>query len=198
MAYKKGSSERIADYPISELFLNRWSPRALSGEAMTDEELMVLFEAARWAPSSNNEQPWRFVYAHRDSQDWEKFFGILSDFNRLWCKNASVLACLVAKKTFAKDNKPNRNHMSDSGSAWENLALQASLNGYIAHGMAGYDVEKARKELKIPDDYEVVHMIAIGKPGELDMIPERMQKSEKPNSRNPVEEFAFEGEFKED
>lgn len=205
MGYQKGSEVRKADYPIYKLFLDRWSPRAMSGEEITDEELMTLFEAARWAPSSSNEQPWRFVYAKRDTPHWNRLFGLLVEFNQMWCKNAAVLVCLIAKKSFKckKDEKeedceekPNRNHMSDSGAAWENLALQASLKGLVCHGMAGYDVEKAREELKVPDDYEVVHMFAIGKPGDISVLHERMQKSEKPNTdRNPVKDFIFEGEF---
>jgi len=194
---KLGSEIRKADYPIDKLFLDRWSSRAFSAESMTEEELLPLFEAARWAPSSNNEQPWRFIYSHRETPNWNKFFECLNDFNKIWCKNASVLVCLIAKRTFTKDNKPNRNHMSDAGAAWENLALQANLSGYIAHGMAGYNIEKTRKNLNIPEDYEIVHMIAIGKPGELEMIPERMQKSENPNNRNPVKGFVFKGEFKD-
>ena len=199
MQYKKGSEVRKADYPIDKIFLNRWSPRAMSGEELTDTELFTLFEAARWAPSNNNEQPWRFIYAKRDTKHFDKFFKILGEFNQLWTKNASVLICLVAKRTFTAKEPPvlNRNNMSDSGSAWENLALQASVMGLVAHGMAGFNVEKARKDLKVPDDFDIVHMIAIGKHGPLSSIPERMQKSEVPNSRRPVAESIFEGEFKQ-
>lgn len=193
---EKGSEVRKSDYPISEIFLNRWSPRAMSGESISDEELMTLFEAARWAPSASNEQPWRFIYAKRENKEqFDKFFDLLIEFNQLWAGNAAALVCLCAyKKT--KDDKENRNFMSDAGSAWENLALQGSLMGLVVHGMAGYDVEKARKELNISEDYEIVHMIAIGKSGDLDKIPERMRKSEHPNERKPIGEFVFEGEFK--
>lgn len=207
MEYQKGSAVREPDYPIEDIFLDRWSPRAMSGEPITEVELMSLFEAARWAPSSSNEQPWRFIYAKTNTPHWDKMFNLLVEFNQMWCKNASVLVCLIAKKSFKckKDEKEedcvekqNRNHMSDSGAAWENLALQASLKGLVCHGMAGYDVELARKNLKIPDDYEVIHIFAIGKPGSLEMIHERMRKNEKPNTdRKPISEFVFEGEFKE-
>ena len=195
MEYQRGSSIRKADYPIDKLFLDRWSPRAMSGESISDEELFILFEAARWAPSNNNEQPWRFVYAKRETKNWNKFFNLLIEFNQIWCKNAAVLVCLIAKKTFAEGNKSNRNALSDSGAAWENLALQGMLKGLVVHGMAGYDVEKAKKELDIPEDYEVVHMIAIGKPAEISILHERMQKSEKPNNRKQVKDFVFEGKF---
>ena len=193
---KKGSEFRKSDYPINKIFLDRWSPRAMSGEPISDEELFTLFEAARWAPSNNNEQPWRFIYAKKGTKHFDKLFNLLVEFNQLWAKDASVLICLVAKKNFTKEgNYPNRNHMSDSGSAWENLALQASLNNIVAHGMGGYDVEKARTELKIPEDHEVVHIIALGKPGSLQNLPERMQKSETPNTRKPLKELVFEGSF---
>ena len=192
---EKGSSARKADHPINKIFLDRWSPRAMSGDPITDSELFSLFEAARWAPSNNNEQPWRFIYAKQGTPEWNTFFSILVEFNQLWTKNSSVLICLIAKKTFEKDSTPNRNHMSDSGAAWENLALQAASMGLVAHGMAGFDVEKARKELHVPADYEIVHMIALGKHGPIDAIPERMQKSEHPNSRKPITELIFEAKF---
>ncbi|OIO80839.1 nitroreductase [Candidatus Pacearchaeota archaeon CG1_02_32_132] len=198
MEYTKGSEIRKSDYPIHDLILDRWSPRAMSGDSISQDELMRLFEAARWAPSSSNIQPWRFVYAHKDGEYWDKFFGLLSEFNQTWCNNAGVLAVLLAKKT--DDNgKENRNHLSDAGAAWENLALQGSSMGLVVHGMAGYNVEKAREELKIPEDYDIVHMIAIGKPADKEVLHERMQKSENPgaSTRKLVGEFVFEGEFKE-
>ncbi len=196
MQYKKGSEFRKPEYEIDKIFLDRWSPRAMSGEDLDDDELMSLFEAARWAPSSSNEQPWRFIYAKRGSEQWERFFNLLIEFNQIWCRNASVLCCLVSKKTFTKEGNENRNFMSDAGAAWENLALQGSLKGLVVHGMAGFDVERTRAELEIPEDYEVVHIFAIGKPGSLDMIPERMRKSEIPSERKPLDEIVFEGKFK--
>jgi len=192
--YKIGSSIRKADYPVNKIFLDRWSPRAMGGEKISKKELMTLFEAARWAPSSSNNQPWRFVYANNGSKHWKKFFDLLVEFNQMWAKNASVLVCLCTKKT-NKEGKPDRNHMSDAGAAWENLALQASLMGLVCHGMGGYDVAKARKVLKVPKDHEVVHMFTLGRPGKLTMINERMRKNEVPNSRNKVKDFVFEGSF---
>ncbi len=191
----KGSETRKADYPVDKIFLDRWSPRAMSGDHIDDIELFTLFEAARWAPSSSNEQPWRFVYAKKDTGHWDKMFNLLIDFNKIWCKNAAVLVCLTAKRTFSDSNGLNRNSLSDSGAAWENLALQGSLKGLVVHGMAGYDVEKTRSELKISDDYEVVQMFAIGKPASKSILDERMQKSEYPNARKPTIEFVFEGVF---
>jgi len=197
MVYQKGSEVRKADHPIDKIFLDRWSPRSMSGEEITDEELMTLFEAARWAPSTYNEQEWRFIYAKRDTPNWERHFNLLAEPNQTWCKNAAVLVCTVSKKTFTRNDKPNPVHTFDSGSAWENLALQASVMGLVAHGMAGFDYEKAKIELNIPDDYKVEMMFAIGKPGKKEDLPEELQKMESPSDRKKVSEFIFEGEFKE-
>lgn len=194
MTQEKASDTRKADYNVDDIFLNRWSPRAMSGEAITDDELNSLFEAARWAPSASNEQPWKFIYAKRDTEHWDKLFNLLVEFNQMWTKSASALVLLISKKT-TKDDKPNRNHMSDAGAAWENLALQGSLNNLVIHGMAGFDVEKARKDLEIPDDHEIVHIFSIGKPADKTVLPERMQKSEVPSTRKKVSEFVSEGKF---
>lgn len=191
----KGTSARTPDFPVDPVFVDRWSPRAMSLEPMTKEELMTLFEAARWAPSSNNEQPWRFVYALRGTEHWNTFFDFLGDFNKIWCPHAAILLVLLAKKTFP-DGTPNRNALSDAGAAWENFALQGSLKGLVVHGMAGYDIEKVRAHFNLRDEYEVVHMIAVGKPADKTVLPERMQKSEHPNARKSVHEFAYEGVFK--
>ena len=194
--YQKGSSVRKSKYPIDKIFLDRWSPRAMSGESISDEELMTLFEAARWAPSDSNIQPWRFIYAKRGSPEWEKFFRVLVEFNQMWNKNAAVLVCLVAKKTNDK-GKPNQQAISDAGAAWENLALQGAKMGLVIHGMGGFDKEKSRTEFKVPEEYEIIHMISIGKPGDISVLHERMQKSENPSGRKPLNEIIFEGEFKE-
>jgi len=197
MQYEKGSKVRNADYPIDPIFLDRWSPRAMSGELMTEEELIILFEAARWAPSSSNEQPWRFIYAFRETPFWNDFLNFLDDGNKEWCKNASVLVVLIAKKHFSKGGE-NRNCMSDSGAAWENLALEGVSKGYVVHGMAGFDIKKVREKIGVGSDYEIVHMIAIGKPGDKESLSEKNQKREKPSLRNPVSEFAFEGGLREE
>jgi nitroreductase len=192
----KSSESRKTDYPIDELFLNRWSPRAMSGESISDSELFSLFEAARWTPSNQNEQPWAFIYAKAGTDAFEKIFGCLVDFNKLWCKNASALIVLAARKTFAREGNPqNPNHMSDAGAAWENLALQASLKGIVAHGMGGFNREMIRATTHLPETYEIIHLIAVGKPAPKEVLPERMQKSETPSARKPINEFIFEGKF---
>jgi len=190
------SEYRQPDYPIDPVFIRRWSPRAMSGEPISDRELLTLFEAARWAPSSYNEQPWRFLYARRDTGHWSTLFDLLVELNQSWAKNAAVLVVLVSKKTFSHDGTPNKVHTFDAGSAWENLALQAARMGLVAHGMAGFDAEKARRELRVPEDFAVEAMIAIGKPGRSEDLPEALREREVPSGRKPVSEIVSEGPFK--
>lgn len=186
---------READHPIDSLILQRWSPRAMSGEPLTEEELMTLFEAARWAPSTYNEQEWRFLFARRDTPQWPMFFELLMTANQAWCKNAAVLAVVLARKVFTQTGKPNPVHLFDCGSAWENLALQATTMGLVAHGMAGFDFEKARTSLKVPDHFAVAAMFALGRPGNpADLSPE-LREREKPSDRRPVQESLCEGPY---
>lgn len=188
---------RRADHEILDLFLRRWSPRAMSGEAVSHAELMRLFEAARWAPSTYNEQEWRFLFAHRDSEHWPTFFDLLVEGNQAWCKQAGVLVVVLSHKTFSKNGKPNPVHTFDSGLATQNLLLQAAAMDLVAHGMAGFNQSKARSTLQIPDDCSVDAMIAIGKPGDPDDLPDDYRKMDlSPSSRKPVQEIAREGKFK--
>ena len=192
----KGSEERPADHPIDALFLDRWSPRAMSGDPIADDELMVLFEAARWAPSSFNNQPWRILYARRGSDHWPTFLGLLVDANKVWASKAAALLVFVSKTTFDHNGKPARTHSFDAGAAWENLALQASLRGLVAHGMQGFDYERARTELGIPDEYRVEAMVAVGRPGPREALPEKLQAVESPNERRPLAKTVCEGPFR--
>ena len=143
---------RVADYPIHTQFTERWSPRAFTGESIPQETLLSFFEAARWAPSAYNSQPWRFLYARRDTPDWERFLGLLNEFNRGWAQHASALVIIASKTDFiapgATEETPALWHTFDTGSAWGHLALQASLSGWHTHGMAGFDQELTRKELR--------------------------------------------------
>ncbi|MRR07388.1 MAG: nitroreductase [Deltaproteobacteria bacterium] len=192
----KGSEKRQADNPIAELFLDRWSPRAMSGEPIALEDLMVLFEAARWAPSSFNNQPWRIVYARRDSEHWSLFLSLLVESNRIWANKAAALLVFISKKTFDHNGKPTRTHSFDTGAAWENLALQGTLRGYVVHGMQGFDYDRARTALEIPDEYQVEAMVAVGKPGSPESLPEKLQEIETPNDRRPLAQTICEGPFR--
>ena len=189
-------NNRTTEYPVDDIFLKRYSPRALSGGSISKEELMTLFEASRWAPSSYNAQPWRFIYAMRDTPEFEKLFSFLIDFNKEWCIKAATLIVVISKKTFEHNGKENVNHSSDVGAAWENLALQAQFMNLVAHGMNGFDYEKTKVELYVPDDYQVEMMIAVGKHGKMEDLPEKLREGEKPNQRKKLEEIIFEGKFR--
>ncbi|HEV7424288.1 MAG TPA: nitroreductase family protein [Candidatus Paceibacterota bacterium] len=190
----KTINNRTTEYPIDDIFLKRYSPRAMSGESITKEELMTLFEAAHWAPSASNIQPWRFIYAMRDTPEFEKLFSLLIDFNKDWCVRASVLIVTISYKN-KKDGALSPTHSFDTGSAWENFALQASTMNLIAHGMAGFDYDRAKTELNIPDDYNVEMMIAVGKHGKVEDLPEPLREREAPSDRKPLQEIVFEGKF---
>lgn len=189
-------SKRTTEYPINPLILNRWSPRSMTGEELGDDVIMSLFEAARWAPSSFNNQPWRFIYAKRNTGHWDRLFNLLIDANKTWAKKAALLAVVISRKNFEFNDKPARTHHFDTGSAWENLALEASSRGIVAHGMQGFDYEKAKTELGIPADFEIMAMIAIGKRGPKENLPTELQDKEKPNDRKALKDIIMEGTFR--
>jgi len=184
-------------FPIHDLLVRRWSPRAYDERPIEPEKLTSLFEAARWAPSSNNEQPWRFIVASKDHEtDWDRLLACLVEGNRRWAYRAPVLILSVASLKFEDDATPNRHALHDTGMAVENLVLQATALGLVAHQMAGFDVEKARADLKIPPAYEPVAMIAVGYPGDPTMLPDRLKQRElAPRERNPISTFVFSGEW---
>jgi len=193
------TNTRTADHPIDPLFLDRWSPRAFTGEGISEADLAVLFEAARWAPSSYNSQPWRFLYARRDTAHWDLFLGLLNDFNRSWAKQAGALVVIVSKQTMrppgAEKDIPSHSHSFDAGAAWANLALQATRSGWQAHAMVGFDIPRAATELKVPDGYRVEAAVAIGRQGPPSLLPEGMAAREKPSAREPLASIALEGGF---
>jgi nitroreductase len=189
------AQERKAEHAIQPLFLHRWSPRAMSGEPLTELELLTLFEAARWAPSTYNEQEWRFLYARRETPQWPVFFDLLMEANQAWCKNAAVLAVVLARKVFTHNGKPNPVHLFDAGSAWENLALQATTMGLVSHGMAGFHFEKARTALHVPEHFAVAAMFAIGRPGNPADLPPELRERETLSGRRPVRESICEGPY---
>ena len=192
-----GRTPRQSQYDINPLLLHRWSPRAMSGEEISDTELMRLFEAARWAPSSYNGQPWRFIYAKRNSEYWDKLFNLMVDFNKSWAKNAAALVVIISRKNFEHDDKPSVTHQFDAGAAWENLALQGETQGLVTHGMQGFDYDKARRDLSIPDTFDVMAMVAIGKPAPKEILPTDVQQREQASDRKPLAEIIMEGKFKE-
>ncbi len=186
---------RKSVFKINSLILNRWSPRSMTGEELDEDTIMSLFEAARWAPSSFNNQPWRFIYAKRNTLYWNKLFDLLAKPNKVWAGNAALLVVVVANKNFEYNGKYSITHQYDVGAAWENLALEASTRGLVAHGMQGFDYEKARIDLEIPDNFDVMAMIAIGKRGSKENLSTDLQNKEAPNDRKPLKEIVMEGKF---
>jgi nitroreductase len=193
--FRKGSTARTSDYPIDSLFVDRWSPRAMTGEPISDAELFTLFEAARWAPSAGNTHPWRILYAHRDTRHWPTFFGLLVERNQIWCRHAAALLVFISRTTNEQTGKPLRTHTYDTGAAWENLALQGTLRGLVVHGMAGFDYARAKTELGVPEDFTVEAMAAVGKPGRVEDLPEDFRARESPSGRRPIRELVFEGKY---
>lgn len=193
------SNSRKAEHPIDPLFLNRWSPRAYSDESMPEGDLLAILEAAHWAPSAFNSQPWRFVYALRGTPAWDKLFPILNDFNQGWSKSASALVVILSKTHFlapgATEEKVSYSHSFDTGAAWGALALQAQLSGYQAHGMTGIHMDKAREILDLPDGYRIEAAAVIGRQGDKNQLPEGLQARETPSPRRPLSEVAFNGTF---
>jgi len=186
---------RKAQYPVHPLILNRWSPRSMTGEAISDDELMPLFEAARWAPSSNNAQLWRFVYAKRQSPFWETFVDLLVEGNRVWAQHAAVLIVITSRKLFERDDQPAVTHAFDAGAAWENLALEGTRRGLAVHGMQGFDYDRARNTLNVPEMYAVLAMVAIGRRASKEALPPYLMEREFPNSRRSLDEIVLEGRF---
>lgn len=185
-------NNRTTEYHIDDIFLKRQSPRAMDGQQIPKEILMALFESAHWAPSSLNSQPWRFLYAIHGTTDFDLFLSFIKPHNVDWCKNAGALIIVFSKKTL-DDGNSNLKHSLDTGSAWENLALQATFLGIIAHAIGGFNDEPLRNELNIIDEYKTEIMIAVGYPGKIEDLPEPLREREKPSGRKNLKEIVFEG-----
>ncbi len=186
---------RISEREINPLLLNRWSPRALSGESLSEEELMSLFEAAKWAPSCYNNQPWRFIYVQNGTPAWEKLYSILTAGNKVWTVKAAALVLVVSRLKFELTEQPNYTSSFDCGSAWENLALEAYTRGLVAHGMSGFDYEAARVNMEVPETYKIEMMIAVGRPGQKEDLSPELQAIEQPSDRKKIQEIVSEGKF---
>jgi nitroreductase len=185
---------RHPDFEIESLFVERWSPRAMDGRPVTADVLMRLFEAARWAPSGGNGQPWRFAFAIAGTPLFEQFFDLLVEGNRAWCRRAGALVIVGSKSTRAA-GKPNRTHALDTGAAWMSLALQGSRLGLVVHGMGGFDDLRAAQVAGAVPGVEIQHMVAIGYPGAADLLSDKDRANEFPNDRKPARSFVAEGRF---
>ena len=192
-------SQRTADRPIHPLFLDRWSPRAFDASDLPEADLMSIFEAARWAPSAFNSQPWRFLYSRRGDADWDRFLALLIPFNQSWAHSASVLVYILSDSLPFTDKAgepfASHSHSFDAGAAWLSLALQATYMGYHAHGMTGVDFDRVRVELVVPDRFRIEAAVAIGRIGDPSILSEKLKAREVPSGRKPVAEIAFRGAF---
>ena len=190
---------KIADnrYPINDLLRERWSPRAFDTDrTVSRQKLRSLFEAVRWAPSSYNEQPWRFIVASKDEKHYQKLFDCLKDGNKEWAGNAPVLGVSVVKLYFDKNEKPNRHAFHDVGMAMSSLIVQATTMDLYVHQMAGFYPEKIRESFNLPEGYEAVAMFVIGYLGDPDKLSEKRKNSEmKKRSRNEIDTFVFGDEW---
>jgi len=185
------------EYPVIDLLKNRWSPRAFSSDPIEEEKIISLFEAARWAPSCFNDQPWSFIiFKNENREEFEKIIEILSPRNQLWAKNAPLIMLSVARINFERNGKLNRHAFHDVGSAVTNLTLQATAMDLYVHQMAGFDAEKAKVLFNIPEGFEPVAAIAIGYYGNQDDLSEEFIKSENSKrNRRPIDDFVYVGEW---
>jgi len=188
-------SERGAQAPADQQFINRWSPRAFNGKPLSQEQVMTLVEAARWAPSCFNSQPWRFVYAVKDSAHWPAMLKLLMDMNQAWAQHAGALIAVVSRNTFEANNNPAPTHSFDTGAAWMSLALQARAMGLASHAMWGIEHDNIPKALNLPDNMQIQAIVAVGEPGDKSELPETLQEREQPSPRKALEDIVFEGQM---
>jgi nitroreductase len=185
------------EYPVNELIRDRWSPRAFADKPIAPSDLRSLFEAARWAPSSSNEQPWAFIVATRhDKEEFTKALQPLVEFNVNWAKHAYVLGFAVSQLDFAKNKTPNRNAQYDTGAAMSQLTTEATSRGLLVHQMAGFDPDTAREVFEIPAGWDTVAAFAIGYPGDPASLPQPYRDRETaPRARKPIREFVMSGKW---
>ncbi|WP_336485929.1 nitroreductase family protein [Methylobacterium nigriterrae] len=191
------TNPRQPDHPIDPLFLERRSPRAFTGDAVPQSELMRMFEAARWAPSSYNSQPWRFLYALRGDRHWDAFLGLLSPSNQAWVKDtgALVILCSNSRMKVGETLRPSWSHSLDAGAASLAFQLQAIRQGWHAHGMTGFDRDRAVGVLNVPEGYRVEAAYAVGRATPVGHLSEEQRARERPNGRRPITDFVFAGGF---
>lgn len=193
--------DEIAEYRdpvhnVDPLFVNRWSPRAMAGNSLPEDDLLPLFEAARWAPSAFNNQHWRFVYATREDDEWESFLGLLNEANRSWARDAGALIAVFSKVTLEHNGEPAATRSFDTGAAWQNLALEGARRDLAVHPMAGFDWDQIHETLGVPEDeFDAEAMIAVGERADPDTLPDDLEEREEPSGRKPLDEIVFSGRF---
>ena len=187
------------EHPVHTLVQNRWSPRAFSEKPIPNETLRSLFEAARWAPSSNNEQPWAFIVAAKDqTEDFARILSTLVEFNQSWARHAALIGIAVSKMEFARNQHPNRNAFYDTGAAMAYLTMEATARELFVHQMAGFDPHRATEVLNIPKGWEPIAAFVIGHAGDSNSLPEPLRERElAPRSRKPLSEIVMSGQWRQ-
>ena len=183
-------SERTFDHEIMKEVKERWSPRAFDPtRPVSKEDLLGVMEAARYAPSCFNEQPWRYIVGVRGEEDYDKILGVLNDTNREWASRAPVLLIITSRKRFSKNDKENRWHQFDAGTSWGFLSLEARRRGLHTHAMAGFSVDRTREAFGLGDELSVIAAVAMGYYGSKEDLSPELQKKEKPGLRKPTQEI---------
>jgi nitroreductase len=185
-------TQRQPSHPIDSAIPQRWSPRSFLEKEVPESLLMSVLEAARWAPSAFNVQPWRFIVA-KTRAERETFFPFISEFNRVWCEKAPVLILIVSKTVWERGDMAS--HAFDTGSAWGYLSLEATKQGLATHPMAGFNHDQARETLGIPEEYAIQALVALGYQGPKESLPEPLQQREVPSQRLPLEDIVYQGKF---
>ncbi len=188
---------RTTTYPVSPLFLERWSARSLTGEGIDEADLLTLFEAARWAPSGFNQQPWRFVYARRDTDHFPLFLSLLAETNRPWAEKAAAIVFVLSEKRFERNGEwhDSTSHAFDTGAAAFSLSLQASILGWNTRTVGGINRADAKLALGVPDDYSINVAVVIGRRGAVEELPEKYRAREVLTDRLPLDKIVAEGRF---
>ncbi|MCB0272541.1 MAG: nitroreductase family protein [Bdellovibrionales bacterium] len=180
-----------------EMFYQRWSPRSMVKTNISSDDLLKMIDAARWSPSCFNDQPWHFIFSTDDTFD--QFLGLLLEGNQIWCKNASRIGFMLARKNFQHDGSPNRFSQFDAGAAWMSFVYQAYAMGYVMHGLGGIHKERVFDELHVDkNDFEVMCGLVIGKRDDVKKLPKEFQEREKPNTRKPLHEMYHLNSMKND
>ncbi|MBS4013098.1 MAG: nitroreductase family protein [Bacteroidetes bacterium] len=186
----------ITKYNINPLIKERWSPRAFDNKEVEADKIHNVLEAARWAPSAFNEQPWRYIIGKKGTKTWQLIFDSLIDFNKTWAEPADVLVVVVGKKTLTSNSKENETYKYDVGQSVATMTVQATNEGLVMHQMGGFSKQKNIEAFNIPDDYEVIAAFALGYIGNVDQLPENFRNMEtNPRQRKPFSEFVFEENF---
>jgi nitroreductase len=182
---------------IHELITRRWSPVAFDARPVEMDKVHLLFEAAKWAPSSRNAQPWRFIFATRDMPDYKVLLGLMDVPNQVWARTAPLLVLTLAQVISTYKNRPNRLAFYETGMAVSNLLLQATYMGLYVHQLSGYDYERTREELVIPTRYEPAAMMGIGYKGDRKQLPDEVAKWEdRERTRAEISKFLIAGRCK--